>query len=134
MNTSESDDPKCVPLELTIRGIGHVPSMKNSKVKAPNGIFTKPTYRKWMQACVDSFVLQLYSAFRTRGGVTGTGLSRQSWIAGVGPSDDSVREIVEIQVRVERVEPGYEGADIEISPLVTDVAVGPVAPQVGRSR
>lgn len=108
---------KCIPLCLTIRGLGHVPSMKNSKVKAPNGIFTKPTYRKWMQACEDSFVLQLYSEFRTRGGVTRTGLSRQSWIAWSVPQDDSVNEVVEIRVTVKRVESGQEGADVTIEPL-----------------
>src|SRR5574342_341657 len=102
------------PLRLTIQGIGHVPSMKNSKVKAPNGIFTKPKYAKWMQACKDSFALELLCAYRTIESATPTGRSRQSWIASSLPLDDSVREIVEERIRVELVELGQEGAEIII--------------------
>ena len=117
LNICESDGPKCAPIRLSIQGIGHVPSMKNSRVKAPNGIFTKPTYRKWMQACDASFALQLHCEFRMRENATPTGRSRQSWIASSLPLDDSVREIVEIHIKVEKVEPGQEGADILIEPV-----------------
>lgn len=105
------------PLRLTIQGIGHVPSMKNSKVKAPSGIFTKPQYARWMQACKDSFALQLLCAYRTTENATPTGRSRQSWIASSLPLDDSVREIVDERVVVQIVEPGQEGAEILIERL-----------------
>lgn len=104
-------------IRLSIQGIGHVPSMKNSKVKAPNGIFTKPKYARWMQACKDSFALQLLCEYRTRENAMPTGRSRQSWIASSLPLDDSVREIVEERIRVEIVEPGQEGADVVIEPI-----------------
>jgi len=91
--------------------------MKNSKVKAPRGIFTKPKYARWMQACADSFALQLISAFRTTENATPTGHSRQSWIASVVPLDDSVREIVEERIIVQKVEPGQEGAEILIEKI-----------------
>jgi hypothetical protein len=94
--------------------------MKNSKVKAPNGIFTKPTYARWMRACTDSFALQLLCAFRTIENATPTGRSRPSWIALSMPLDDSVGEIVEERIRVEFVEPGQEGAEILIERLQPD--------------
>lgn len=116
-NAVESGPTSTQPLTLTIQGIGHVPSMKNSKVKAPNGIFTKPQYARWMRACRDSFALQLLCAFRIAENATPTGRSRQSWIASSLPLDDSVREIVEERIRVEFVEPGQEGAEIVIEAI-----------------
>jgi len=91
--------------------------MKNSKIKAANGIFTKPQYRKWMQACADSFALQLLCAYRTIENATPTGRSRPSWIALSVPLDDSVDWIPELHVLVERVSKGGEGADILIERL-----------------
>lgn len=99
---------------LTIRGLGHVPSFKNMKRASSRGLFTESRAKEWMQSCRDSFALQLLSEFRMRENATRTGHSRQSWIASSLPLDDSVREILEIHVRVEKVEPGQEGADVTI--------------------
>lgn len=104
-------------LTLTISGLGHVPSFKNMKRASRKGLFTEPRAKRWMQACRDSFALQLLSAYRIVANATPTGRSRQSWIASSLPLDDSVREIVEIHLKVERVEAGWEGAEILIEPL-----------------
>lgn len=105
------------PVLLTIRGLGHVPSFKNLKVIGRGGLYTKPRAKAWMQACADSFALQLLLEFRTRENATPTGHSRQSWIASVSPRDDSVREIPEVHIVVVRVLKGEEGADLLIEPL-----------------
>lgn len=105
------------PVILTIRGLGHVPSFKNMKRASSRGLFTEPRAKRWMQACTDSFALQLLSEFRTRGGATQTGLSRPSWIASSVPLDDSVREIRDERVFVQIVEPGQEGVDVVIEPI-----------------
>lgn len=120
MDDSVKQGPMFTPLlKLQIRGLGHVPSFKNMKRASAKGLFTEPRAKKWMQACSDSFALQLLCVFQVARRGTPTALSRQSWIASVAPLDDSVREIVEIHLRVESVEPGQEGADIGIEP-VTD--------------
>ena len=69
-----------------------------------------------MRKATDSFALQLLSAYRTTENATPTGLSRPCWIASVVPLDDSVREIVDARIVVQRVEKGQEGAEILIEP------------------
>lgn len=101
-------------LTLTIRGLRHVPSFKNMKRASARGLFTEPRAKQWMQQCADSFALQLLFAYRTVKSAMPTAPCRQSWIASVVPLDDSVREIVEIHLKVEHVEPGREGAEISI--------------------
>jgi hypothetical protein len=112
-------------LTLEIRGLGPVVSFKNSKVllvKNPKTgeplkrpmLVTKGEYKKQMRKIVESFVLQLLCASQTIIDGTGTALLRRSLIASLLPEDDSLNEIPEFHVYVERVEEGQEGALIEI--------------------
>lgn len=116
-DSASPDQMSTQPLKLVIQGLGHVPSFKNMKRASRKGLFTEPRAKRWMQACKDSFALQLLCAYRTRENATPTGLSRPSWIASSMPLDDSVREIPEIHLKVEVVEPGQEGAEIVIEPV-----------------
>jgi hypothetical protein len=119
MNSEKSkpscpSDPACSPsIHLTIRGLGHVPSFKNSRVL----FLTNPRNRVWMEWCQDRFESQFASACPT--GVAGMPMAPcpQSWIRFVVPLDDSVDWIPELHVLVERVKKGDEGADILIERL-----------------
>lgn len=112
---------------LKIRGLGAISSFKNSKVlicRGPSGqplkrplLVTKKEFKKQMAAITESFVLQLCSEYRIRRDAMETGLSLPLWIACQWPSDDSLNQIPEIHVYVERVEKGQEGADVIIEPL-----------------
>jgi hypothetical protein len=102
------------PIKLSVRGLGHVPSFKNSKQWTGRKLITKPERQKWMAQCIRSFESQLRSTFLTGEKGMQTGLNRQSWIALSLPLDDSVSWIPEISVRVVRVPAGDEGADILI--------------------
>lgn len=131
MSSDVQQDPTSSrPLKLTIQGIGHVPSFKNSKVIGRRHLtgkpvlLTKPQYRKWMQACTDSFVLQLLSKYRTTASGMQTVLYRRLWTVSSVPQDDSVQWIPEISVKVEKVEPGQEGAEI----LIERITASPFAP------
>jgi hypothetical protein len=112
-------------LTLEIRGLGPVVSFKNQKVlitKNPKTkqpldrpmLVTKGEYKKQMRKIVDAFVSQLLCASQTINGGTGTARLRQSLIASLLPEDDSLTDCPELHVYVEYVEPGEEGALIEI--------------------
>ena len=116
---SGNENQRYSPVRLSIHGLGEVVSFKNNKVIAKGRLFTKPKYADWMQKCADSFALQLLSEWLTIGGAMRMGCTRPSWIASVVPLDDSVREIVEFHVRVEKVEHGQEGADVFVERLPT---------------
>ncbi len=111
------------PLRLTIkiRGLGHVVSFKNTKMILPAKgsrramLITDPKKRKLMDQYTRLIESALCSAYQTAGGETGTGLSRQSWIAASMPLDDSLDWIPESKgYKTESVEPGQEGMDIII--------------------
>lgn len=109
-------------IKLNVQGVGHVPSFKNSKMLVmPKGkrsrplLITKPDFQAWMTACVDAFESQLRSEYQTTEAEMVMVRSLPSWIACVMPLDDSVNHISEITLRVIKVNPGHEGATIEVS-------------------
>src|SRR5262245_27485332 len=109
-------------IKLSVDGLGHCPSFKNSKlIVQPKGkakrplLITKPEYRAWMEKCVDAFESQLRSEYQTTEAVMPMVRSLRCWTACVMPLDDSVHHISEITLRVIKVNPGQEGATIEVS-------------------
>lgn len=121
MEANHSSEPILI---LEIKGLGPVVSFKNSKVLITKGkggrplprpmLVTKAEYKRQMQKIVDSFVSQLLCASRTISGGTGTAQWRRSLIVLSLPADDSLNDLPEIHLKVERVEKGDEGALIEI--------------------
>jgi hypothetical protein len=110
-------------VKLEIRGLGHIPTFKNSKSLAvdPEGkplTFTKKEYRATMDAITQSIVSQLFSACQTSGIETPTVESLRSWIVSSMPLDDSWKWIPKSGgwdcIVVEK---GEEGADIIIEQL-----------------
>tara|TARA_R110002020_G_scaffold13719_8_gene49170 strand:+ start:15 stop:365 length:351 start_codon:yes stop_codon:yes gene_type:complete len=114
-NTMKLDDD----LLLTVKGLGHVPSLKNRKRIARGRLITDPKVQKWMANCVSSFVSQLRSNFQTTDDATSTGDWLRSSIASL-PADDNWKILPQIQVQAEKVDKGDEGAVIlleKISPV-----------------
>jgi len=105
-------------IRLSVNGLGHVPSMKNSKMWTGRKLITKPERQEWMKRCIRSFESQLLCAYRTSYAGTETVPSLRSWTAWSIPRDDSVHWIPELRVDVVFVEPGEEGAEIVIEPLI----------------
>lgn len=104
-------------MKLVVSGQGHVPSFKNSKMLAHGRLITLPERQKWMEQCRESFVSQLSSASQTSADGISTEPCPPSSIASSLPEDDSVNDICELVVRIERVEKGQEGATIEVDRL-----------------
>lgn len=104
---------------LNVKGKGHVPSFKNSKLLTRGRLITKPEFQEWMRACVDDFESQLRSAYQTTVTVMPMVPSRRCWIACVVPLKDSVRHIIDERILVELVAPGEEGATIIIEPATS---------------
>ena len=119
-------------LKLRIDGLGHVPSFKNNKMIVPIKRFNtttrkmtvrptliaNPKRQKWMQAAIQSLVSQLQSECQTTAGETSTETFPQSLTAWCSQFDDSRQWIDRLQVNVEVVEKGKEGADILLYPFV----------------
>lgn len=108
------------PVMLTVKGLGHVPSMKNSKMIVTRPmvrLMTKPAYQKWMRQCEDSFVSQLSSWYRTNVIETQMEPCQHLPTASFVPLDDSVNHIRAISVSVQDADKGREGAIILIEPI-----------------
>lgn len=105
-------------IRLNVNGLGHVPSMKNSKMWTGRKLITKPERQEWMQKCTQSIALQLLSESQTGGVAMLMVQPLRSLIASSLPLDDSIHWIPELRVSVVFVEPGEEGAEIVIEPLV----------------
>lgn len=110
-------------VRLEVSNLGHVPSFKNNKIIFRDKrtgrlrLITKPEYQKWMAACIQSFMSQLYSISQTIGDETLTGPQRRSLIALSLPLDDSVQWITQLQINVQKVPKDSEGAVITVTPL-----------------
>jgi hypothetical protein len=101
-------------LEIYIRGVGHIPSFKNSKMLTRGKIITKPAYQKQMKLITDAIESQLRSALAMRGIGTTTGPIPPSRIASLLPLDDSRKWVTESYTNTRLVSKGNEGADITI--------------------
>ena len=95
---------------LEIKGLGHVPSKKNSKMLTRGRLITKPEYQKWIERCIRLFESELRCMFRTRGEGMQTGRSPQFLIAWSKQFDDSVKWIRKEEIEVTDVPAGDEGA------------------------
>lgn len=112
--------PVRISSETTLMVSGQVPAFKNHKraiLDRKTGklrTLTEPKVKKWMAQCESDLLSQLRSLYLMTAAETPMGVSAQSWIASVAPSDDSVKEIPEIHVNVEKVPKGKEGAEIKL--------------------
>lgn len=113
MNTQLTSRDK---IRLTIKGLGHTPSFKNSKMLTRGRLITKPERQQWMERATRLIESQLHCMSETEGTGTQTVRSLLSSIALFGPFDDSVVWIPEIHVRVVRVTQD-EGAIVEIEQI-----------------
>lgn len=105
----------------------HIPSYKNSKhwiTKLPNGrplrrpiLITSPEFQEWMEKVSLSLESQCISACATGSGGIQVVRSKLFSMLSRLPEDDSVNDLQEIRVIVERVAPGEEGAKIVIERL-----------------
>lgn len=101
-------------IELVIRGIGHVPSFKNSKMLTRGKLITDPKKQKWMNKATRNLESQLRYFIPIQEIGTETGLTLLSKIASFMPLDDSLKWIPKHNVDSQRVSKGYEGANITI--------------------
>jgi len=104
-------------LTLTITGLGHCPSFKNSKMITRGRLITDPKKQKWMDACIRSIEWQLRCWFLTRGIVTATEHIPLSKIVSSLPLEDSLKWIASHSVSWRKVKKGEEGAVIEIEQI-----------------
>ncbi len=115
--------PSPQEIHILIKGLGHVPSFKNTKSifrRKGSGvpfIMTNPARKEWMDKAIQLIESQLRSKCQTIAGATATEHSLHSWIASSMPLDDSRQWIPEIHVTVEEVPKGEEGAEIKIERL-----------------
>ena len=103
------------PIKLKIRGIGHVPSFKNSKMIAHGRLITDPKKQDWMEQCVALMIAQLSSMCPTTETGTLTAQSLRSWIATSLPLDDSCKWIESVSVIWLKVPKGKEGASVMLT-------------------
>lgn len=125
MNGSKNDLPVTRPLLLKIRGLGPVPSFKNSKSigglrrqkdgtwKGNPTLRTKPESKLWMDRAIRVLESMLFSESATRGfGTTRACLKRFAML--LLPPDDCWEDLEIGSVKTILVEPGEEGVDLLI--------------------
>lgn len=98
-------------LRLELRGLGHVPSAKNSMFAVVN-----PKYRDWKRLAVASFVSQCISNLATTVNAISI-MDLREFVTRSLPADDSWKNIPVILLTCERVSKGQEGATITITKL-----------------
>lgn len=102
---------------LKVEGLGHVPSMKNSKMLTRGRLITKPEYQEWIARCIRSFESQLASLLATGEAGMLTGPSPQSLMPWLSRFDDSVQWIISEHCEVMTVDKGDEGAIVVMEEL-----------------
>lgn len=80
-------------------------------------LVTEARTKKWMEKCIQDFVLQLTCATPTIDGATLMAPHPRSLIASSVPADDSRQWIPELIIRESNCEPGEEGATITIEEI-----------------
>lgn len=111
-------------MKLVVKNMGHVPSFKNRKraiLDRKTGKLRTLTERKtarWMERCTNDFVSQLHSMLATVAAAMGTEHCPRSLIASLLPLDDGIAWIPEIHLHTVYVDPGDEGAEIEIEMML----------------
>jgi len=107
-------------LTLQIRGIGNVPSFKNTKkiIRLPNGrpsLITDPKKKRWMNEAVDQLELQLRGAFPINEGETHGEWQKRLRTAWWQLLDDSLFHQLPGNQDVEHVAKGDEGCVITVT-------------------
>ena len=97
-----------------VRGVGHIPSFKNSKLLTRGRLITKPEYQKQMRKITDVIECQLRSQLAMKGTGITTGPIPLSRIASLLPLDDSRKWIPEHSVTTALCSKGQKGANITI--------------------
>lgn len=112
-------------ITLVIKGLGHCPSFKNSKMICglkqikPNlwsgkpFLITQPKKKAWMDAAILSIASQLRSLCPTTAGATSTECL-QRFLTACVPQDDCWQMIPQLSVMGEKTAKGNEGCVIEI--------------------
>jgi hypothetical protein len=113
-----SESPKSAPqfggstrIYLEVRGLGHVPSKKNTYNPVGNRVLLDQKAREWIARCQQSLLSQLLSKCPTDEGGTLTAHSLHSLIASL-PSDDNCSIMRRECIQVLDVKAGEEGAEI----------------------
>lgn len=113
-------------IELTVTGLGHCPSFKNTKMicglkqikpglwKGKPFLITDSKKKKWMEAATNQLLSQLRGWCRIKEGETHGEWQKRLQTALWTLSDDSIRNMIPGQQRVKKVENGEEGCLIEI--------------------
>lgn len=102
------------PVRLSIRGLGEICSLKNSKMIARGRLMTNPVKQVKIEAYIQSLRSQLFSELRTRGIAISTVCVQPYSTALPVPLDDSRKWISELHVSCVEVDKGEEGCDILI--------------------
>lgn len=107
-------NPSSAGILISIQGIGHVPSFKNSKLLTRGKLITDPKKQEWMKAAQDRIASELLFAYPTSEHETVTAAKLRSWIASSLPADDSCRYLIACSWSFMNVPKGKEGALIQI--------------------
>jgi hypothetical protein len=106
-----------MPIKLEIKGLGHVPAMKNNKMMTRGRLITNPERQEWMERCIRNFECQLVFGIQTSGEGTLTVPQVRYLIASQLPEDDCWTRIPQVNISALKVEKGEEGATIIIEEL-----------------
>lgn len=104
-------------ISLSVKGIGHVPSFKNSKMMTRGRLITDPKKQKWMAKCTKDIESQLRYLFLITDPGTETECIPRSRIVSSLPLDDCLDWIGSHSVSWRKVNKGEEGAIVEIEAL-----------------
>lgn len=110
------------PLVLEVKGF-HIPSFKNRKRAildrntGKHRTLTEPETKEKMEKIIRSFVSQLLLTIQTCESAICRGRSKLYATALLLPADDSLHWIPHITIQARKVDKGFEGAIIEITPI-----------------
>lgn len=111
---------KTSPLVLKIRGLNHIPSKKNHHFPLQNGgLGLDAEIKERMDRITRALLCELLSLCQTTGSAMQTGCSRLSSIVSRMPVKDSWQWIPEITVNCKMVPKGEEGANVEITEIIS---------------
>lgn len=104
-------------ISLSVKGIGHVPSFKNSKMLTRGKLITDPKKQKWMAKCTKDIESQLRCWFLITEIGTATECTLRYRTVSSLPLDDCLDWIGSHSVSWRKVNKGEEGAIVEIEAI-----------------
>lgn len=105
------------PIKLVVKGLGDVPSFKNSKMLTRGRLITDPKKQQWMERCTKAFESQLRTWFQAAGIEISTEPTALSRIASLVPLDDCLHWIRPGSQDWHVVSKGEEGAVVTVEPI-----------------